>query len=717
MKKFLLIVVVTALCLPSAAGASVILARPANLLGVTASWSFDTNTVSGSSVTDTSGNGKTMTLTGTSAASGKSGQARLYNGSSDYGVSNLGTQPTSISVSLWFYANSTATQSLVDFQDSASPVSGYHMTVIGIKNNALYASYWNINNITSSALSTGRWYHAVLTYDNTTHVQNLYLNGALQSSNTGTWSGPGTLYFYLAQRQQSCSFNDSCSDNAAFFNGSIDEVKVFNRALTAADVRALYGGTSYVGRASSGTAASSPLSQGLVGYWPLDGATTNWTANTTRDISGQGNTGALVSMSTSTSPIPGKIGQALNFNGSTSYVSVSDAPALDGATGSISFWYKIPTASSGNGYFLVGKADPTSSFNGYTIFSYNGQIGVQIKNGIGTLGMDDSAVRVGASWHHVVLAYSAGGSSALYVDGALARTGATPPFTMTTQPLRFGKSLDTYWQALAGSLDDVRAYSRALSASEVAQLYQAGRTNVAHSPGPATNAGSINAGLSAYWTMDGSSINWRTNTMADQSGQGNPASLIKVSTTSAPTTGKLGQALSMSGSGQYISASAAPSATSYTVSAWIRYQGAVPISAIKVALSYGSGSAASTLWMGYSADGSLAISNSNVDIKSPSISSSNAWQHLVAVVSGGTLYAYMNGVLVGTASMGSRAANTLLMGDYIGYIGTFSFPGAIDDVRVYNRALSASEVLQLYMLNAPSTPYAPSSPPAGNPAA
>jgi hypothetical protein len=385
-------------------------------------------------------------------------------------------------------------------------------------------------------------------------------------------------------------------------------------------------------------------------------------------------------------------------------VNVPDAPALNGTAGSVSFWYKIPTASGGNGYFLVGKADSASSLNGYTIFSYNGQVGVQIKNNGSTLGLDDNTVRVGSLWHHVVLTYASGGSSSLYVDGVLAQSGTAPAFTMTTQPLRFGKSGDTYWQALAGSLDDVRIYNRTISAGEVAQLYTLGQANIAHSPAPATNVGNLNSGLAAYWTMDGPSINWRTNKAADQSGQGNTASLINISTTSAPVAGKLGQALRMSGSGQYISASAAPSATSYTVSAWVRYQGAVPISAIKVALSYGSGSAGSTLWMGYAADGSLAISNSNVDIKSPSISSSNAWQHLVAVVSGGTLSAYMNGVLVGTTSIGSRGANTLLMGEYIGYIGTFSFPGMVDDVRVYNRGLSANEVMQLYMLNSPSTP-------------
>jgi hypothetical protein len=65
------------------------------------------------------------------------------------------------------------------------------------------------------------------------------------------------------------------------------------------------------------------LSSGLVGYWPLDGKNTNWSTGQTLDLSGQGNTGQLINMSTTTSPVAGKIGQALNFNGSNSYVSTS----------------------------------------------------------------------------------------------------------------------------------------------------------------------------------------------------------------------------------------------------------------------------------------------------------------------------------------------------------------------------------------------------------
>ncbi len=65
------------------------------------------------------------------------------------------------------------------------------------------------------------------------------------------------------------------------------------------------------GTATAEIAPTSVVPSGLVGYWPFDGKDINWTANTTADVSGKGNTGTLVGMSTTTSPVMGKMGQAL----------------------------------------------------------------------------------------------------------------------------------------------------------------------------------------------------------------------------------------------------------------------------------------------------------------------------------------------------------------------------------------------------------------------
>ena len=85
------------------------------------------------------------------------------------------------------------------------------------------------------------------------------------------------------------------------------------------------------------------LTQGLVGYWPLDGSTINWNATPTfYDISGNGNNATSSTMSTSSSPVGGKIGQALKFNGSSSYLSLGNASSLKPSLPlSLSAWIKV----------------------------------------------------------------------------------------------------------------------------------------------------------------------------------------------------------------------------------------------------------------------------------------------------------------------------------------------------------------------------------------
>src|SRR3990167_10285368 len=80
---------------------------------------------------------------------------------------------------------------------------------------------------------------------------------------------------------------------------------------------------------------------GLVGYWTFDGADTVWTSSTaatTLDKSGQGNTGTITNMSQSTSPVIGKIGQGLYFDGSN-YVLLNTYTGLSSAL-TVSGWVK-----------------------------------------------------------------------------------------------------------------------------------------------------------------------------------------------------------------------------------------------------------------------------------------------------------------------------------------------------------------------------------------
>ncbi|MGZ3533564.1 MAG: LamG domain-containing protein [Vulcanimicrobiaceae bacterium] len=75
-------------------------------------------------------------------------------------------------------------------------------------------------------------------------------------------------------------------------------------------------------------------------------------------------------------------------------------------------------------------------------------------------------------WHHVANTYDVtSGNRAIYLDGNRVANDTAFPFTGNTVGT-IGQGVGTYWP---GKIDDMRLYNRALSATEVKQLYNAGR--------------------------------------------------------------------------------------------------------------------------------------------------------------------------------------------------------------------------------------------------
>ena len=103
------------------------------------------------------------------------------------------------------------------------------------------------------------------------------------------------------------------------------------------------------------------------------------------------------------------------------------------------------------------------------------------------------------------------------------------------------------------------------------------------------------------------------------------------------------------------------------------------------------------LWGGYYVVGGGVI------IQDPTTLPLNTWTHVAITWDGTTMRLYRNGVQVATAPL-SNAPTTSANGTYIGlkYDSTAPFPGRIDDVRLYNNALTAAEVADLM---AHTTPY------------
>ena len=76
----------------------------------------------------------------------------------------------------------------------------------------------------------------------------------------------------------------------------------------------------------------------------------------------------------------------------------------------------------------------------------------------------------------------------------------------------------------------------------------------------------------------------------------------------------------------------------------------------------------------------------------------NRWHHLAGTYDGSKLNLYIDGVarasVAATGNIADSSARSLNIGRFSE--GGFLFKGVIDDVQIYNRALSATEIQQLY---------------------
>ena len=95
---------------------------------------------------------------------------------------------------------------------------------------------------------------------------------------------------------------------------------------------------------------------------------------------------------------------------------------------------------------------------------------------------------------------------------------------------------------------------------------------------------------------------------------------------------------------------------------------------------------------------------SGVTISHTSTLSLNQWHHIVGTYDGSTASLYINNSLVASQAASFQIGTNNMPLAIGGRLGTNSFDGFIEDIRIYDIALGANEVTQLYNLRSSSTP-------------
>lgn len=232
---------------------------------------------------------------------GNANHAYQFNGTSQYmSTSSSFTSPSNFTISCWFKTTSTEGGKLISFGSNQTGSSTSHdRHLYMLPDGKIYFGVYpgavrTIN--TTASFNDGNW-HQVTAILSSTGGMSLYVDGVLRASNNTFTSAQSYVgYWRVGYDRMDNTWTGwpSTARTDAYFSGAIDDVLIYNRALTATEVTTLYQPTfmaSYTGPVCFGytfglTASSIP------------GATYSWTGPNNYTSSQQNPAGIILSQST-----------------------------------------------------------------------------------------------------------------------------------------------------------------------------------------------------------------------------------------------------------------------------------------------------------------------------------------------------------------------------------------------------------------------------------
>lgn len=443
-------------------------AAPADMV---AWWAGDGN------ANDSQGSSGAVLENGASFGTGEVGLGFRLDGVDDYVLVPDNSSidlPGAITVDAWINPTNigTTNQAIINKSDVSTnqeaftfqitPTGSLEFLVSGSGDTSNFTGVTTADNIVQPGVFT----HVAATFDPSTQAVRIYVNGNEVATTAITGSTNVTALFDSNQPIRIGAELNQNGQLAGFFGGVIDEVELFSRALNPAEIGSLFSAGS-AGKCKPQCVA--PPAD-LVSWYTGDGEAFDLAGNNNGIFAGAVN-GVTFS--------PGKVGQAFNFNGS-GYVSVNDNTTLN-PTNQITVDSWVNTTSSGSFEGMVSKFNHSNG--NVTDDSYNlsletdGRVRWQVVTSANSSGyiLDSPNPINDGAWHFVAGTYD-GTTMRLYVDGVeVASAAASGTITSSTTPLYIGGGLfadaPNYF---TGMLDEVEIFSRALTATEVSDIFNAG---------------------------------------------------------------------------------------------------------------------------------------------------------------------------------------------------------------------------------------------------
>jgi len=599
-------------------------------------WAFDgtaTNSGSAGAVCD-------ATLSGSPAyTNGVDGLALALDGADDF-AGTACQLPEQGTIALWyrpgaFYNYNTVFDNSVNADWWEMWIYNDGRLTFRVKNNGSGQMFYDLDNFNGS----NHWYHLALAWDKAVGKTTLYVNGAACGTGAITnWVSPGSTFYIGGGNGENSKGK-----------GSVDDVRVYDVVLTAAQVRTVH----------AEVASKLP-----VVHVSLDGAATN-----------AGTGGSRYDASLAGSPVWtngwNNKGRALALDGVNDCASVTYRLSV---SGSVSLWYYAP----GPWYNYNSMFDNSGDANHYECWIDSGgwlrfRPASWQQQAIYNLGSGSNR------WHHIVGTWDALSSNVvLYVDGAeRGRVVNTNGMAWPAAGAKFyvggGNASNTpAW----GSASDLQIFEAALSSTRVSEIYgEFGRRG----------------GLLAYVPFDGTAV--------DEAG----SNTVALSGAPVYERAKVGKGLSCMGTGtsDNVAISNVLGSSVGTIALWYYARG--PWYNYQTVFD---NAVFSEYWEGWIYNtGVLRIRVSNltgggtVSYDLDDLRGSNEWYHIAFTWdrAAAETKLFVDGLLRSTATLsdgGWIAPDTTL---YLsgGNPGNMKGNGVWDEVRVYDRALTALEISAL----------------------
>ena len=426
------------------------------------------------------------------------GQVLTLDGSGDYVEVpyNAAFDITNWTVETWFQTTSHGGSSIGRIVSKAEGSGGNHFSLY-MQNGKIHFPTNNLSNNTASSTDTyndGEWHHAAGVYDGST--LKLYIDGQLAASEnvTGTPTISGTSKFTMG------AFIDGFGHAPQYFNGKLDDVRVWSDARTEAEIQ------EHMHKTLSGSESN------LVAYYTFDDdpGTGKTIQSATGSHNGTGQGGASVTV-----PNDGTVKtnataantNVLSLDGTGDYVSLGTGSGIHTGTSNFT-WESWINSSTTSGRMEILAFGNNVGNQGAVLLVQDAKLRFDLA---GIAGTNSTTSVADSTWHHVAVTYNQSTDVAsLYIDGVAAEThtftGAA--LNIASGAANIGVSLDNAASPFNGKIDDVRIWNTLRTANEIADSYQKALT------------GNQGGALVAHYTFDGDSAG-TGQTITDSAGSSN----------------------------------------------------------------------------------------------------------------------------------------------------------------------------------------------------